>query len=326
MIVIAIIAIIAAIAIPNLLAARLSANETAAIATLRNIISAQAQFQQSAKADTDTDGTGEYEWRGFEPLAGHVRGANPNAGVILNWNNKPGRGFSASDDNWSYGPIQRVQLLQGAVAKRKVHTLATLVGAMNAAATQDLRGVEVVPALVSALAPAPNDRDAQLLKLLDAWQAHGSSRLDRNLDGKIDDPGAAIMDAAWPRIADAAMRFTLGPLTDDLKRLLPVDDPANPHGSSYFAGWYSYVVKDLTGAFQTGRFCGDSADACRTAFWAAIDAAAAQLAKEQGPDPTQWRSDATTERITFGFLPKTARWVNRPTFQQAIWFNGHRPR
>jgi prepilin-type N-terminal cleavage/methylation domain-containing protein len=60
MIVIAIIAIIAAIAIPNLLAARLSSNETAAIATLRNIISAQAQFQQSAKADGDNDGTGEY--------------------------------------------------------------------------------------------------------------------------------------------------------------------------------------------------------------------------------------------------------------------------
>jgi prepilin-type N-terminal cleavage/methylation domain-containing protein len=68
MIVIAIIAIIAAIAIPNLLAARLSANETAAIATLRNIISAQAQFQQSGKADGDSDGTGEYG--GFIELSG----------------------------------------------------------------------------------------------------------------------------------------------------------------------------------------------------------------------------------------------------------------
>ena len=68
MIVIAIIAIIAAIAIPNLLAARLSANETAAIATLRNIISAQAQFQQTAKADTDNDGTGEYG--GFVEMSG----------------------------------------------------------------------------------------------------------------------------------------------------------------------------------------------------------------------------------------------------------------
>jgi prepilin-type N-terminal cleavage/methylation domain-containing protein len=72
MIVIAIIAIIAAIAIPNLLAARLSANETAAIATLRNIISAQAQFQQSGKADTDDDGTGEYG--GFIELSGAAPG------------------------------------------------------------------------------------------------------------------------------------------------------------------------------------------------------------------------------------------------------------
>ena len=72
MIVIAIIAIIAAIAIPNLLAARLSANETAAIATLRNIISAQAQFQQSGKADTDNDGTGEYG--GFIELSGQDQG------------------------------------------------------------------------------------------------------------------------------------------------------------------------------------------------------------------------------------------------------------
>ena len=60
MIVVAIIAIIAAIAIPNLLSARLNANETAAIATLRNITSAQAQFQASAHADEDNDGTGEF--------------------------------------------------------------------------------------------------------------------------------------------------------------------------------------------------------------------------------------------------------------------------
>jgi prepilin-type N-terminal cleavage/methylation domain-containing protein len=68
MIVIAIIAIIAAIAIPNLLAARLSTNETAAVATLRNLTSAQAQFQQSAKVDGDSDGSGEYG--GFIEMSG----------------------------------------------------------------------------------------------------------------------------------------------------------------------------------------------------------------------------------------------------------------
>ena len=60
MIVIAIIAVIAAIAIPNLLAAKLSANETAAIATLRSLVSSQAQISVGGKIDTDNDGRGEY--------------------------------------------------------------------------------------------------------------------------------------------------------------------------------------------------------------------------------------------------------------------------
>jgi prepilin-type N-terminal cleavage/methylation domain-containing protein len=70
MIVVAIIAIIAAIAIPNLLAARLNANETSAISTLRNITSCQAQFQASAKADVDADGTGEFGM--FREMSGAV--------------------------------------------------------------------------------------------------------------------------------------------------------------------------------------------------------------------------------------------------------------
>jgi len=86
MIVVAIIAIIAAIAIPNLLSARLNANETAAIATLRNISSAQAQFQATSKADWDLDGTGGfgcfYELSGSQPVrnggpAGTVGALNP---------------------------------------------------------------------------------------------------------------------------------------------------------------------------------------------------------------------------------------------------------
>src|SRR5262245_4755392 len=85
MIVVAIIAIIAAIAIPNLLSARLNANETSAISTLRNVSSAQAQFQASAKADIDNDGTGEFGW--FREMSGGVgvrTDATSTAGVVLN--------------------------------------------------------------------------------------------------------------------------------------------------------------------------------------------------------------------------------------------------
>ena len=81
MIVIGIIAIIAAIAIPNLLAARVTSNERAAIATLRTISSAQAQFQASAKADIDLDGSGEFGC--FMELSGawNVRN-NPSLGSM----------------------------------------------------------------------------------------------------------------------------------------------------------------------------------------------------------------------------------------------------
>ena len=70
MIVVAIIAIIASVAIPRLMAARLSANESAAISTLRSLTSAQAQVQSSGAIDTDADGSGEYGY--FGELAGTV--------------------------------------------------------------------------------------------------------------------------------------------------------------------------------------------------------------------------------------------------------------
>jgi prepilin-type N-terminal cleavage/methylation domain-containing protein len=60
MIVVAIIAIIAAIAIPGLLRARISANEGSAIGTLRTMATSQAQYQSQMQTDQDNDGTGEY--------------------------------------------------------------------------------------------------------------------------------------------------------------------------------------------------------------------------------------------------------------------------
>ena len=79
MIVVAIIAIIASIAIPKLMSARLSANEAAAISTLRSLSSAQAQIQSQAAVDTDADGTGEYAY--FGELAGTAPCRRSAAGV-----------------------------------------------------------------------------------------------------------------------------------------------------------------------------------------------------------------------------------------------------
>ncbi|HSF62357.1 MAG TPA: penicillin acylase family protein [Gaiellaceae bacterium] len=285
-----------------------------------------------------TLGTGDYDWRGFLAFEAHARGINPATGAIVNWNNKPAADVGASDSNFSYGSVQRVDLLRAAIAARKKHTLATVAGAMNKAATQDLRVARVWPVIKSVLqtGQAPSARAEAAASLLDAWRIAGSSRLDRELDGKVDHPGAAVMDAAWPRIADAVMAPVLGPLVDDLAGLHSRSDDAGSDGSAYNSGWYGYVDKDLRTLLgqpvrgpYSRRYCGAGVlTTCREALWAALDSAAAELEAEQGPAPSSWRADATAERIRFvsGVLPDTMRWSNRPTFQQLMSFSGHRPR
>ena len=260
-----------------------------------------------------TDGRGRYEWRGFLAPRKHPHGIVRN-GVLNNWNNKPARGFPAADDQQAYGAIHRVDLLNRNTAKIKRHTPATLVGAMNAAATQDVRAVTFTPLLARVLkgGPAPSPRAQRMLELLEAWTRAGGSRLDRDLDGRIDDPGAAIMDGAWDRLANAAMMPLLGgPLVDQLAGTFMRRYDLPPGGQS--SGWHIYMDKDLRtllgdkvrGRFAN-RYCGRGSLAlCRSDLWNALDAAGADLEAAQGPDPAAWRADALRERIAFkpGLLP-----------------------
>ncbi len=84
MIVVAIIAVIAAIAIPNMMAARLGSNESAAIASLKSIVSAQAVTRTTAVIDQDVDGLGEYGW--FAEMGGLIQvrtNTGPNNGPLM---------------------------------------------------------------------------------------------------------------------------------------------------------------------------------------------------------------------------------------------------
>ena len=284
-----------------------------------------------------TDGQGNHEWRGFLKHSAHPQ-AILNTGVLNNWNNKPARDFPAADDQWAYGPISRVDLLNDNVAKRRKHTLATLMGASNAAATQDVRVMKFVPLLARFLrgGTPPSARATRMLELLEEWRAEGGSRLDRDLDGKIDHPGAAILDTAWNRLADAAMTPVLGkPLADQLNDTLHRRFDLPPGGQ--FGGWHMYMSKDLRTLLGepvrgplANRYCGNGDIAvCRAALWAAIEAAGVELEAAQGSDPAAWRADANRERITFapGLLEYTMRYTNRPSgIQQVLEFKGHRRR
>jgi hypothetical protein len=255
----------------------------------------------------------------------------------VNWNNKPAPGWGAADDNWTYGSTHRVQMLLAGLAGRPQHDLASVTSAMNGAATQDIRSVELTPVLQSVLkaAPAPSPRAQQMLDLLVAWRANGSSRLDRDLDGFMDAGGApAIWDDLYPRLFAAAMGGVFkGSLLSGLRD--SVGSTAGTAGG-FTNGGFWYLDKDLRrlgGASVASpfalRYCGGGdAKKCATALWGAIEASGAALASQQGsPDPAAWRSNANKERISFapGLLTTTIRYTNRPTgIQQVISFSGHR--
>jgi acyl-homoserine lactone acylase PvdQ len=282
-----------------------------------------------------TLGTGQYDWRGFLAPNAHPHAINPPGGLLLNWNNRPAPGWGAADDNFAWSSVQRVELFRDFAPKM---TLPGLVSVMNRAATEDLRAVDVWPVINDVLAtgPAPDATTQQAADLVSAWAAAGASRLDRDGDGKVDDPGAAILDAAWNSLATAVLTPVLGDLTGQLATVANIDNKVNSQGSSFGSGWYGYVDKDLrhllgqpeSSPFSRAYCGGGDLNACRDSLWAALQQATQSLAAAQGPDPTQWRADANAERIAFkpGLLTQTMRWTNRPTFQQVGQYSRHRRR
>jgi len=78
MIVVAIIAIIAAIAIPNLLRSRMAANESTTVGSLKTVATQEAIFRQQCEVDQDGNGSGEYGLLG--EMAGDICVRHP-AGI-----------------------------------------------------------------------------------------------------------------------------------------------------------------------------------------------------------------------------------------------------
>jgi acyl-homoserine lactone acylase PvdQ len=285
-----------------------------------------------------TKGTGQFEWRGFVKPLDHIHGKDNKQGFMTNWNNGTARGFGAADDDWGKNSsVQRVNLLNFNLKRLARHgkwSPASIASAMNAAATQDIRAIVMVPLLAKLLrgSQAPSPQAAQMLSLLQQWRAQGGNRLDLNGDGKIDHPGAAIMDAAYPLIVSNELAARLGQnLITQLNTLLPRWDPP-PGGQE--VGWFQYFDRDIRGLLARKRskvadrfnltYCGKGRlGLCRSEVWTAIQAAANQLTADQGtPDPAAWRASAVADDFNYSPLPLvTSPYSNRPTgIQQVISF------
>ena len=273
-------------------------------------------------------GTGVAEWQGFLPAAAHPQAIDPPQGYLTSWNNKPAPGFSAADDNYSFGPVQRVQSLNDEIAHQfAIHqgklTEADLVTAMETAASADLTGRQVTPALLAETAGRTEPPGVQaMLGQLSTWLAGGALRRKAAAgDTQYAQAAAvAIMDELWPRLIQAVfdplfaaggVQTAGGTATGYTAFPMGFEDTPNGggahHGSSYQSGWDGYLQKILQQmqgvqvaqpfpAAVTGQVCGGGLAACPAAIDGALAASYQALVTANGgsTDVASWTQDTAT--------------------------------
>jgi len=291
---------------------------------------------RAAGVDTDLPswGTGQWEWQGFVPPSQHPQAVDPSKGWIDSWNNKPAPKWEASDANYNFGPVHRVQMLSSRLADRVPQgnmTPADMVKVMADAATVDLRGQEVMPAVLRAIGSDPGLQ--QYLDIMRQWVDSGAHRIDRDGNGQYDDQAAvALMDTWWTPMVTTMFSSTMG--RGDLFEQFPMafDDQNRTLGlgSSFQDGYYGYVQKAVRMALGEGvaqpyqvLTCGDGTlEGCRSALIDSLQQAIDKL----GPDPSTWNADEAGDAIVYeavGLITLDPQpWQNRPTFQQVVQVGG----
>ena len=275
---------------------------------------------RGVNGDLPTDGRGRFEWKGYLAGAKHPQDVSPSSGLLVNWNNKPAKDFPAGDDRWDEGGTQRVDWLLKELARTQKHTPASVLGAANAAATADPRGL-MWPAVTAVLAKgkAPSPLAQAVVDQITSWSAGDASWVDANGDGTIDSPGVAAIGAIWNDLAGAALCGRLG--ASLCKALETRQSRFQAPPSGMYGGWHQYMSKDLRtlaggrvrGKFAV-RYCGKgNVAACASDLWAAIERAAqAEAARQGSTDPAQWKRPVV--KIAFSPLPLAdIQYTNRPS-------------
>jgi acyl-homoserine lactone acylase PvdQ len=282
-------------------------------------------------------GTGQWEWQGFVPGNLSAADVHPRAntmpstpgvrngrfagGFFTNWNNKQAPGFSASDSQFSYGPVYRVQSLSDrvrAIISQRRATPADIINAMEDAGTVDLDGAQLVNQMAAVLSGAALTSQQQaVLTTLQTWATDsswgsgvpGAHRRDRSGTGGYEQGNAvAIMDDLYPRLTHAVFDAWLtASQYGQLAGINPINDVPRAQGSAYDGGWEGYLQRSLQQALGSATnpysqsYCGNgSLPACQAALTTALQGTIAALTSLYGSsDPASWtcnRSNPTGGR------------------------------
>ena len=265
-----------------------------------------------------TDGRGGYEWKGYLADSQHPQGTVPN-GLLVNWNNKPARNFVAGDDRFgNESMFPRVEHAAGrARAPQAAHA--------RLGDRRDERGGDRGRPRRPALPPATRC----------STRARRRARWPPRCAQQLQALGRAPARRGWTSTATAtsttpATRSWTRPGTDSptrpcaragrtlcdqlATRQSRFDSPNAPRASTA-AGTTTWPRTSRTrSGTQVPQPLLDAATAAkgnvevlRPPLWKALNAPASALAAQQGPDPSAWRENASTQTIQFSPLP-LIRW------------------
>jgi hypothetical protein len=276
-------------------------------------------------------GTGQWEWQGFVPADLSAADVHPRAttmalptgvvdgrfagGFFTNWNNKQAPGFSASDSQYGYGPVYRVQSLSDrvrAIISKRLATPADIVNAMEDGGTVDLDGSQLVNQMAAVLKGAAlTPAQQQVLGILQSWVADptwgssvpGAHRRDRAGTGSYEQGNAvAIMNELYPRLTHAVFDpWLTSAQYGQLAGIMPIDDLPRAQGSAYDGGWEGYLQRSLQQAVghishaYSQSYCGNgSLSLCQGVLQAALQATIDSLTSTYGvADPAAWTCSRT---------------------------------
>jgi acyl-homoserine lactone acylase PvdQ len=302
----------------------------------------------------------QFLWRGFDastnnasytPASQHAQVVDQD--YITSWNNKQAKGTRASDAQWGFSSVYRVQPLSDRIVRATRHgrkmSLVDLINAMEDAGTVDLRADKALPLALRVIGRPRDAATRRAVGLLRDWVRDGAHRRDLDDNGEYEHSEAIrILDAWWPLWVQTEFGSVLGsPLYRGIQSLLPIDNPPNNHGdhlgSAYQDGWYGYASKDLRTILHRkvkGRYsqvyCGrGKLRRCRNALAGSLKRALAhdtaqelygddEVCNDAGRSADQKCFDAVRMRPLGAVSQPLIDWINRPTFQQVVEIPGHR--
>jgi penicillin amidase len=231
-----------------------------------------------------TAGTGEREWRGFQPVEQNVRVLNPKSGYIANWNNRPALDV-LNTDTLLWSKLDHVDILTAQLDVKPRLTVQEVWDVNRAASHAAEQHSYFVPLIEAAIREAP--AGSPLRKIGEVIAQWNGQERDTTLSGFYESPGTtayyAWMETALTRFfeKDIPARYLNGCRQGYSDLNCPYEQPLGAK-VLYFA-----LSEGKTGSVTPGYDFLHGASA-PDFIRATLSETAERLIRQYGPDPQTW--------------------------------------